>query len=69
MADCDLERIKAESSRQNEPNFRPAAWGVERENSGQGDVGGQPRFPDARKWVAPNADDEFGWLVLGVVVW
>ena len=20
-------------------------------------------------WVAPNADDEFGWLVLGVVVW
>ncbi len=20
-------------------------------------------------WVPPNADDEFGWLVLGVVVW
>ena len=29
--------------------------GVGRENSGQGDVGGQPRFPDARKWVAPPA--------------
>ena len=39
----------------NEANFRPAAWGVAWENSGQGDVGGQPRFPDVRKWVAPSA--------------
>src|SRR5208283_1995564 len=27
------------------------ADGMGRENSGQGDVGGQPRFPDARKQV------------------
>jgi hypothetical protein len=27
LAYCDLERIKAESSRQNEPNFRPAGGG------------------------------------------
>ena len=44
---------------ENEPNFRPAARGVdvgvERENSGQGDVGGQPGFPGARKWVALSA--------------
>jgi len=42
---------------------------VGRENRHREDVGGQPRFPGPRKWVAPNADDEFGWLVLGVVVW
>ena len=33
---------------------RPAAWGVGRENSGQGDVGGRPRFPGARKWLAAS---------------
>jgi len=34
-----------------------------------GDIGGHPRFPGTREWVAPNAADKFGWLVLGVVVW
>ena len=29
-----------------------ASGGVGRENSGQGDVGGQPGFPGARVWVA-----------------
>jgi hypothetical protein len=60
------------------------AWSVEREacsvERGMWGVGcggverggverGQPRFPGARKWVAPNADREYGWLVLIVVVW
>ena len=38
---------------------------------------GQAALPEARPflrctrrgWVPVNADDEFGWLVLGVVVW
>ena len=29
-----------------------ASWGLGREHSGQGDVGGQPGFPGARVWVA-----------------
>ncbi len=35
MAYCDLERIKAESSRKNEPNLRPTARAVGREKRGQ----------------------------------
>ena len=31
------------------------AWGVRRENSGQGDGGDHPRFPGAKKWVAHSA--------------
>jgi len=37
------------------PDPAGLAWSVGRENSGQMDVGGQPRFPGARKWVAPSA--------------
>ena len=35
--------------------WRRGAWGVGRENSGPGDVGGQPGFPGAKKWVAHSA--------------
>jgi len=31
------------------------AWGVRRENGGQGDGGDHPRFPGAKKWVAHSA--------------
>ena len=30
---------------------------------------GHPLSVTRETQVAPNADDEFGWLVLGVVVW
>ena len=46
------------------PISRPAAWGVEREKSGQGDVGGRPRFPGARSgWPLPFHE------VSGLVAW
>ena len=30
---------------------------------------GRPLSGTWKTWMALNADDEFGWLVLGVVVW
>ena len=37
--------------------------------SGGGSGQGHPLSGTWATWMAPNADDEFGWLVLGVVVW
>jgi hypothetical protein len=37
------------------------AWGVRRENSGQGDGGNHPRFPGAKKWVAHSALSDDLW--------
>ena len=34
---------------ENEANFRPAAWGVGRKNSGQGNVVGQPDLLAAKE--------------------
>ena len=44
---------------------RQEGSGERRGNSGQWPVVSEIE----ETWVAPNADDEFGWLVLGVVVW
>ena len=47
--------VTSQSSRKNEPNFRPAPRGVGRENRCPEVVGGQPRFPSTRKLVTPSA--------------
>src|SRR5271157_4363098 len=45
--------------------WRRGVWGVGRENSGEMDVGGQPGFPGARRWVAASALSADLWAKSG----